>query len=188
MTAEASSRVRGAAAALPAALPSVALAGASLLAYGAVLAYALARSSGLGGLVATLGGIGALLLLLVLWRHWVELLSWSLATLGGGYATTLFVNTRHVDDGAPLVAAGLLLCGELAAWSLERRHRIPAETAVVRGRLLALAALVLAGLLAAVVVVSVAGAGAGRGLAWTTLGAAAAVGTVATAVALLRRA
>ncbi|HET7567427.1 MAG TPA: hypothetical protein VFJ91_05505 [Gaiellaceae bacterium] len=159
-----------------------------MLVYAGVLAYALWRSRGLGGLVATLGGIGALLLVVVLWKSWTELLSWSLATLGGAYAATLFVNTARVDEGAPLLGAGLLLCGELAALSLEGRWRIHAEVGVLRGRLLALAVLLLAGLAAAAAVVAAAGAGAGRGLAWTTLGAAAVVAVVGTAVALLRRA
>lgn len=124
----------------------------------------------------------------MLWKSWLELLSWSLATLGGAYAATLFVNTARVDEGAPLLAAGLLLCGELAAWSLEGRWRVPAEVSLLRRRVLALAALLLAGLAAAVAVVAAADAGAGRGLAWTTLGAAAAVAVVGTAVGLLRRA
>jgi len=92
-----------------------------------------------------------------------------------------------VDDAAPLVATGLLLCGELAAWSLDARWRIAEDETVVRRRALAVGALALAGLAASALVVAVALAPAGRGVAWTTLGAASAVGVVGAAVALLRR-
>ena len=145
------------------------------------------RAGELAGLVATLGALGGLILIATLWREWEELLPWALATLGGAYAATLFVNRGAVDGGAPLVAAGLLLCGELAAWSLDERWSIRAEQAVWRTRGAALGALTLAGLAAAAVVVAVAGAGTGSGLAWTTLGAASAVGAVGVGVALLRR-
>jgi hypothetical protein len=54
-------------------------------------------------------------------------------------------------------------------------------------RAAALAALALAGLVASAAVVAATVAPAGSGLAWTTLGAASAVGAVGVAVALLRR-
>jgi hypothetical protein len=152
-----------------------------------VLAWPLARAGRLGGLVATLGALGGVLLVVVLWREWEELLPWSLATLGGAYTATLLLHRHAVDGGAPLVAAGLLLCGELAAWSLDERWQMRVEPAVLRTRAVALGALILAGLAAAAAVVAVAGAATGSGLAWTTLGAASAVGAVGTGVALLRR-
>jgi len=127
------------------------------------------------------------LLALALWREGEEPIPWALGVLAAAYAATLFVHRGSVDEGAPLVAAGLLLCGELAAWSLDARGRIRAEQAVLQRRIAALAALLLAGLAASSAVVLTAGANAGRGLAWTTLGAASAVAVVAAAVVLLRR-
>ena len=165
----------------------LALATASALAYAGVLAWAAARSPGLAGLLAALGGLGGVLLLGVLVRGMQELLAWALGTLGVVYAVSLVVAGGGVDDAAPLVATGLLLCGELAAWSLDARWRIAEDETVVRRRALAVGALALAGLAASALVVAVALAPAGRGVAWTTLGAASAVGVVGAAVALLRR-
>jgi hypothetical protein len=152
-----------------------------------VLAYAAARSPGLAGLLVALGLLGGVLLLAVLVRGFEELLPWALAPLGLVYAISLFVGGGGIDEAAPLVATVLLLCGELAAWSLDARWRIRADEGVVLRRAAALAALALAGLVASAAVVAAAVAPAGSGLAWTTLGAASAVGVVGVAVALLRR-
>ena len=151
-------------------------------------AYAIARSGALGGVVAVIAALGALMLVVVLWRDWIELLAWALLTGAGAYASTLFLDHHHVDGAAPLVATALLVCGELAAWSLDARWHVAAEAAVLRRRALALGALVLAGLTASAIVVALAGVNAGGGLALTTLGAAAAVAAVGISVALLRRA
>ena len=152
-----------------------------------MVAYAAARTPQVAGLLVALGGLGGVLLLAVLVRGIEELLAWALAPLGVVYGVSLAISGGRVDEAAPLVACALLLCGELAAWSLDARWRIAADADVVRRRAFALGALVLAGLVASAAVVAVAAAPAGRGLAWTTLGAAAAVGAVGAAVALLRR-
>jgi hypothetical protein len=123
----------------------------------------------------------------VLVRGTQELLAWSLGVLGAAYGVSLAVHRGSVDEAVPLVAAALLLCGELAAWSLDERLRIEAGRAVMARRAAAVAVLVGAGLAAAAAVVAVAAAPAGRGLAWTTLGAAAAVGAVGAVVAVSRR-
>jgi hypothetical protein len=152
-----------------------------------VLAYAAARAPNVAALVAGIGAVGAVLLAFVLVRSADELLPWALVFLGGAYAVSLFVHGASVDEGAPLVAAGLLLCGELAAWSLDERHAIAAERDVVLRRAVALAALALAGLGAAAAVIAFAAAPAGGGLGWTVLGAAAAVLVVGLAAQLARR-
>lgn len=159
----------------------------SALAYAGVAAYAVARASEVGGLVAGIGTVGAALLVVVLARGVQELLAWSLGTLGGAYAVSLAVSGRAVDEAAPLVAVALLVCGELAAWSLDERWRIAADAAVSWRRVVALALLAAAGLVGAAAVIAVAAAPAGRGLAWTTLGAAAAVCAVGAGVAVARR-
>jgi len=137
--------------------------------------------------VAIVGGAGVPLLALVLWRGTLELLPWALVSPGAAYAVALEAHAASVESAAPLVAAALLLCGELAAWSLDERWAIAAEGPVVRRRAGALGGLVLAGLAAASLLVAVAAAPAGEGLAWTTLGAAAAVGVVAGGAALAQR-
>ena len=138
-------------------------------------------------LVVLIAGLGAVLHALMLWRGTVELLPWSLGCLASAYAVALVAHGGAVDGGAPLVGAGLLLAGELAAWSIDERWRIVAERRVVAERAAALAGLVLASILAAGVVVSLSAASVGRGLVWTTLGAAAAVLVLAVGTLGVRR-
>jgi len=137
--------------------------------------------------VAALGASGGLLLVYLLARANAELVPWPIAFLGAGYAIALVVRGGSVDEGAPLVAVGLLLCGELAAWSVGERFAIATERAVVEARLAALGALTAASLAVAALAVALAAAPAGEGLAWTVGGAAAAVAVVGIAVALARR-
>ena len=152
-----------------------------------MLAYAAARVPSFAALVAAIGAFGAVLLAFVLVRRTDDLLPWALAVLAVAYTISLFVHGAAVDEAAPLVAAGLLLCGELAAWSLDERYAIAAERAVVLRRALALGALVLAGLGASAAVVAFTASSAGNGLAWTALGAAAAVLVVGVVARLARR-
>jgi hypothetical protein len=160
----------------------------SASAYAAVLAYTIARSTEAAPATGALGALGALLLVLLLVRASVELIPWPLSLLGAAYAVALVVHGGGVDEAAPLVAVGLLLCGELAVWSTDERLAIPAERTVVRARAFALSALAFASLAVAALVVALAAAPAGSGLAWTVLGAVSAVAVVALAVALARRA
>ena len=155
--------------------------------YAAVLIDVLARTRA-PETVATvvLGGLGALFLAVALARASAGLVAWPLALLGTAYAITL-VGAGGVDDGAALVGVGLLLCGELTAWSIDERLAIPAEAAVVAARGLALGALSLASLAVAALVVGLSAAPAGSGLAWTVVGAGSAVAVVWAAVALARR-
>jgi hypothetical protein len=164
----------------------VTLASLSLLVYGVVLAYALAREPAVASIVALLGGVGAFLLMLVLVRRATELLPWTLALLGVAYAIAIAARGSGVDEGAPLVGAGLLLCGELAAWSADERRQIRAERSVVVARGTSVIVLALAGLLAGGLVLALAVAPVGGGLAWTFLGAAAAVAVVGIAARLGR--
>lgn len=112
---------------------------------------------------------------------------WPLGLLGTAYAIAIVVHGSSVDAAAPLVAAGLLLCGELAAWSLDERFAISAEAAVVAARATGLALLTLAGLGVSALVVALAAAPAGSSLAWTVVGSLAAVAAVGLGVALARR-
>jgi hypothetical protein len=159
-----------------------------VLVYAAVLAYAVGRATEVAGLLLVIAGFGAAGFVFALVRGVPLLIAWTLVPLAAAYAVALEVHGRSVDDAAPLVAVALLLCGELAAWSLDERWAIKAERAVVSRRALALGALALAGLAASALVVGMAAAPAGEGLAWTTLGAAAAVGVVGAAAAVVRRA
>ena len=75
------------------------------------------------------------------------------------------------------MAVLLLLCGELAAWSVDERlrDRAPSHELTWR-RGMAVAALALAGLAVATLVVALSAVPPSHGLGWTVLGAAAAVG------------
>jgi hypothetical protein len=151
-----------------------------------VLAWACALSPKAAPLTAMLGVVGALLLLLVLWRRQLELIGTALLMLGAAYVLGLLAGRHTLDEGAPLVAAGLLACGELAAWSAEQRPRVPGPRAVVLGRAGAAGLLVAAGGGVAALVLAVAAAPVGSGLAWTVVGAAAAVLAVGIAARLAR--
>ena len=87
-----------------------------MLVYGALFADAIVRAPAIAGATAAVGGIGLLFLALVLWRGSQEYLPAAAACLGGVYAVAVVVHGATVDERAPLVAAGLLLCCELAAW------------------------------------------------------------------------
>jgi len=165
----------------------VTLAALAVLVYAAVLADAVRRAHGLGALVAEIGLLGLIFLALVLWRSLEELLPAAMVCLGGAYAVSVIVHGASVDERAPLVAAGLLLCCELSAWSLDERLRVAVERGVVGVRAAALAALAGGALTAAALVVAVAAAPAGRGLVWTVAGAASAVLVVALAIRAGRR-
>jgi hypothetical protein len=143
--------------------------------YAGVLAYAFARDTRFAPLTAALGVIGCVLLLFALLRRADDVMPWAIVLLGIAYAVPLFVRGRGIDEGAPLVGAGLLLCSELAAWSFDERWRIKADGVVVFARGTAVALLVLAGLGASGLVLALAAAPFGGGLGWTVLGAAAAV-------------
>jgi hypothetical protein len=159
----------------------VTLALLSGVAYAGVVAYAASREPTLAPVVATIGAFGAVLLLFVLVRGHDDLLGWALALGGLAYALAVIAHGTHVDEAAPLIGAGLLVCGELATWSLDERWTIKAERAVVLARGTALAVLALTGLGVGALVLALAAAPVGGGLVWTVLGAAATVLVVAVA-------
>jgi hypothetical protein len=85
------------------------------------------------------------------------------------------------------VAVLLLICGELAAWSVDERFDIRAEPEVAWRRGMTVTVLALAGLAVATLVVALSAVPPSHGLGWTVLGAAAAVGAASTAIWVARR-
>jgi hypothetical protein len=160
----------------------------SLAAYGGVLAYACTRDREVAVFVGCVGVVGGALLAWALARAQEELVPWAAFLLGLAYAVALVARGSRLDDAAPLVAAGLLLSVELAAWSIDERYRIACERPVVAARARAVGALALAGLVAAGLVLALAAAPGGAGFGWTLAGAAAAVLAVGVAARLARRA
>jgi hypothetical protein len=106
---------------------------------------------------------------------------------GATYVAAVASAGAATDASAPLVAVLLLLCGELAAWSVDERFEIRPEPEVTWRRGIAVAALALAGLAVATLVVALSAVPPSHGLGWTVLGAAAAVGAASTAIWVARR-
>ena len=131
--------------------------------------------------------MGGALLLLALVRGGARTLGWALALAGAAYVGALAARRHGLDGTAPLVATALLLCGELARWSIDLRVRIRGAELPARKRAAAVAALALAGLAASGIAVGVAAAPTGHGLGWTLLGAIAAVGATGVGAWLARR-
>jgi hypothetical protein len=152
----------------------------------AVVVYAASRQIELAAVVAIVGALGCLLLLFMLWRRAEDVLAWALLLLGLAYVLTIVVHPRGVDEAAPLVAAALLLCAELAVWSCGEHVRVRPERGVVVARAAALAALVAAGLAVSALVVGLTAAPVGGGFGWTFLGAVATVGVIALTLRLAR--
>jgi hypothetical protein len=91
------------------------------------------------------GVVGVLLVACALVRPAAVLVPWGLAFLGGAYALALVVSDRDLDVGAGFVAAGLLLVGELAFWSVEARDWPEEDSAAARVRLAGMLILALVG-------------------------------------------
>jgi hypothetical protein len=155
--------------------------------YGAALVDGFLHAGRFAPAFAPAGVIGGALLLAALVRGGGGALGWALAIAGAMYVGALEATGRRVDGTAVLLAACLLLCGELARWSVDARVRIRGDELLVRRRAAALAVLSLSGLAAAGIALGLAAAPTGHGLVWTVVGAAAAVGAAGTGSWLARR-
>jgi len=105
--------------------------------------------------VAFVPGLGvgaALLVVALLWGG--RGLGAALFLAGASYVAATAAAGATTDATAPLVAALLLLCGELAAWSLDERFEIRPERVLTLRRGAAVAVLAFAGLAVAALVVS----------------------------------
>ena len=108
--------------------------------------------------------------------------------LGGGtYVAAVAAAGGGADASAPLVAVLLLLAGELAAWSVDERWLIRSEQQLAWRRGVAVSALGLGGLAVAGLVVALSAVQPNHGLAWTVVGATAAVGAAGTGIWVARR-
>ncbi len=88
--------------------------------------------------------------------------------------------------GTVIYGSGLLLAAELAYWSIDERGRRPVEPGVFAPRLLAILAVVMAGIPASLVVYLAAGVDISRSAASTAAGAAAIVACLALLAAMAR--
>jgi hypothetical protein len=140
----------------------------------------------LSGFLALGGGLGATLVAAVVVARWEELLPWGLGVLGAQFAGSLYVPGGASAGAAPLYAAGLLLVGELTAWSLASRTRLREERPVVLVRLAFVGGAAVVAALAGVVLVALASEPTRGGFAWVLVGTAAAVGAIALVVRAVR--
>ncbi|MES1247412.1 MAG: hypothetical protein ABUS54_07045, partial [Actinomycetota bacterium] len=113
-----------------------------------MLAWSCALAPRVRPLTLTLGLAGAVLLLLVLLRGLDDLLGSSVLMLGAAYVLGLLAGHHSLDEGAPLVATGLLACTELATWSLDERPHVPGSRALALARARAVGILLGSGLAA----------------------------------------
>jgi hypothetical protein len=134
----------------------------------------------LGGVLATLFVCAALVF------GWEQLVPWALGVLGAEYASSLFIRGGGSEDAAPLYGAGLLLLGELVAWSLALRTRMREEPPALLLRLGTIVAAVLGSAALGTILLGLAASEAGGGLAWTAVGTTAAVAAVALVVRAAR--
>lgn len=131
--------------------------------------------------------VGTLLLLAGLFLLGGRGLGISLFLGGAIYVAFVAHDEGHIDGTAPLVAVLLLLCAELAAWSLDERWRMEADASLAWRRGAAVGALALAGLVVSTVVVALSAVPASHGLVLTAAGAAAAVGAAGIGIWVARR-
>ena len=131
-------------------------------------------------------GVGVLLLIVAL-LFGGRGLGAALFLAAATYVGAVVVAGHQIDGWAPVVAVLLLLSGELAAWSVDERWEIRADSQLAWRRGAAVAVLALAGLAVAVLVVALSAVPPNHGLAWTVLGAAAAVGAAGTGIWVARR-
>jgi hypothetical protein len=154
-------------------------------AYGGVLADAFVRAGSDADAFAPGAALGALLLLVAL--VYGRGLGLALFLAGATYVGAVVAAGPGIDASAPLVAVLLLLCGELSAWSLDERWWIQADATLAWRRGIAVGVLALAGGAAATIVVALSAVPPNHGLAWTVVGAAAAVGAAGTGIWVARR-
>jgi hypothetical protein len=133
-----------------------------------------------------IGAVAFLALVAAVVLGWSPLVPVAAAIGGGLYAAELAIEDAPLDVAAPAVAAGLLLCTELAYWSLEERTRWRGEAGDGLRRVAFVALLGIAALMVAAVLLALVDAVRARGLALDLLGATAAVAVVATVLVITR--
>lgn len=132
------------------------------------------------------GAIALLALVAGVVNGWSPLVPVAAALAGGLYAAELAIADAPLDVAVPAVAAGLLLCTELAYWSLEERTRWRGNAGDSLRRTAFAALLGVAAFLVATVLLALVDSVRARGLALDLLGAIAAVTVLATVVVVAR--
>jgi hypothetical protein len=138
-------------------------------------------------LLVALSVAPAIVLALALTARAARLLPLVVFALGLGYGIALFVPHGKLGLLAPVYGAALLLCAELAYWSLSPTADAWGEHAVVLRRLQGIATLLLAALVVDVLLMATAGTHPPGGVVLFALGFAAAAGVLLAVAVLARR-
>ena len=136
------------------------------------------------GRATVLAGAGAAILLLGLGLSARRSAAIPVAVLLLGALHLIPDGGRSIDT--VIYGSGLLLSAELAYWSIDEQGRRPVEPGVFAPRLLAIVAVVMAGIPASLVVYLAAGVDISRSAASTAAGAAAIVACVVLLAAMAR--
>lgn len=134
-----------------------------------------------------IGAVAFLALVAAVVLAWAPLIPVAVALAGGLYAVELAIADAPLDVAAPAVGAGLLLCAELAYWSLDERQRWRGDAGEGLRRAAFVALLGVAALLVGALLLVLVDVARARGLALDLLGAAAAAATLVVIVAAASR-
>ena len=107
--------------------------------------------------------------------------------LVGAYTARLLIDSAALDPAAPAYGAGVLVCSELADWSLQLRAAAQYDAALVTDRLARTLALALAGIVVGSLALAAATLNVARSLPLTAAGAAAAAAALWLLAILARR-
>ena len=126
-----------------------------------------------------MGALALLILLIGLAARWSGALTVALVVLGAQQAARLELGSDAFDEWAPLTAAALLLCAELAWWSIEPRVPAWAQQDLAVRRLATIVGLCAAGAAVGAVMLVAAGASLSGGVGLELVGIVAATAAVA---------
>ena len=133
-----------------------------------------------------IGAVSFLVLVAGIVRAWGPLIPIAAALVGGTYAAELEIADAPLDVLAPVVAAGLFLCVELAYWSLDERQRWQGDAGGGLRRAAFVALLGVAAFLVAALLLVLVDAVRARGLAVDLAGAVAAAAAIGTVLVVTR--
>jgi hypothetical protein len=145
------------------------------------------RAERLTGLLGAVAGVGFVGFVWGLARGRTWAVPWAVVVLGGAYAASLFLPERDVDRSAPLLAAALVLLGELAYWTLELRAPISPEPGMLERRSALIAVTTIGSFILASVALAATAVPLGGGVLGDLLGVVAAIAAFALVAWLAQR-
>jgi hypothetical protein len=155
----------------------------------AVVAATVLRESGGAdrGILLAVGAPVPVLLAAGLAARWSGALTVGIALLGTQQAVRLALGHDALDEWAPLLGAALLLCAELAWWSIEPRIPAWSQPGLALRRVATILALCLVGAGLGAVLLVAAGSSLSGGVPLELAGVVAATGAVAVVAYVARR-